>query len=178
MNAGTLAVNGSLASTSRWAARHAGRHRHHGGTVTNGGTLAPGNSIGTLTVNGNFTQNGGSTYQVEVNPRARATASMSPARPPSTAARCRCWPQSGSYAHSTTYTILNATGGVSGTYASVTSNFAFLTPSLSYDANNVFLTLALQENAFAASAATRPTSRRWAMRSTRPPPPPPATSPP
>ena len=75
--------------------------------------------------------------------RARPTASMSAARRPSRAARCRCWPQPGSYASSTTYTIVSATGGVSGTYAGVTSNFAFLTPSLSYDANNVFLTLAL-----------------------------------
>ena len=54
----------------------------------------------------------------------------------------------GSYGTSTTYTILNATGGVTGTYSGVSSNFAFLTPSLSYDANNVFLTLALQGNAF------------------------------
>ena len=48
---------------------------------------------------------------------------------------------SGSYAPSTTYTIVNATGGVSGSFSNVSSNFAFLTPSLSYDANNVFLTL-------------------------------------
>ena len=54
----------------------------------------------------------------------------------------------GNYGTSTTYTILNATGGVSGAYSGVSSNFAFLTPSLSYDANNVFLTLALQGNAF------------------------------
>jgi fibronectin-binding autotransporter adhesin len=54
----------------------------------------------------------------------------------------------GNYGTSTTYTILNATGGVSGAYSGVSSNFAFLTPSLSYNANNVFLTLALQGNAF------------------------------
>ena len=60
----------------------------------------------------------------------------------------------GSYGASTTYTILNATGGVAGTYTSVTSNFAFLTPSLSYDPNNVFLTLALQQNAFSFGGNT------------------------
>ena len=54
----------------------------------------------------------------------------------------------GNYGTSTTYTILNATGGVSGAYSGVSSDFAFLTPSLSYNANNVFLTLALQGNAF------------------------------
>ena len=36
------------------------------------------------------------------------------------------------------------TAARTGTYSGVSSNFAFLTPSLSYDANNVFLTLALQ----------------------------------
>ena len=58
----------------------------------------------------------------------------------------------GSYANSTTYTIVRATGGVSGVYAGVTSNFAFLTPTLSYDANDVYLTLALpSQNAFTPS---------------------------
>ncbi|HEX9325429.1 MAG TPA: autotransporter outer membrane beta-barrel domain-containing protein, partial [Reyranella sp.] len=53
-----------------------------------------------------------------------------------------------------TYTILNATGGLSGAYSGVTSNFAFLTPSLSYDANNVYLLLFQSASAFAAGAQT------------------------
>ena len=48
--------------------------------------------------------------------------------------------QSGVYRPNTTYTILNAAGGVSGAFSGVTSNFAFLAPSLSYDPNDVFLT--------------------------------------
>src|SRR6185295_17239317 len=40
------------------------------------------------------------------------------------------------------------TGGVTGTYSGITSDFEVLKPSLSYDANNVFLTLALPPNAF------------------------------
>jgi hypothetical protein len=44
--------------------------------------------------------------------------------------------QPGTYARNTTYTILSANGGVSGTYTGVSSNFAFLTPSLSYSAND------------------------------------------
>jgi len=109
--------------------------------------LAPGNSIGTLTVTGNFSQTGGS-YVVEANAQGQSdrvnvtgTAAISGATVQLVAA-------AGSYGNSTTYTLLNATGGVSGSYAGVSSNFAFLTPSLSYDANNVFLTLALQGNAF------------------------------
>ena len=62
--------------------------------------------------------------------------------------------ESGSYARYTTYTILNATAGVSGAYSSVSSNFAFLTPTLSYDATNVYLTLFQNQGAFAAGAQT------------------------
>jgi uncharacterized protein with beta-barrel porin domain len=60
--------------------------------------------------------------------------------------------QNGTYARQTRYTILTASSGVSGTFSGVTSNFAFLTPSLSYDANNVFLSLF--QSAFAAGAQT------------------------
>jgi outer membrane autotransporter protein len=60
--------------------------------------------------------------------------------------------QPGTYGRRTTYTILNATGGLSGAYAGVTSNFAFLTPGLGYDANNVYLLLTT--GSFAAGAQT------------------------
>jgi uncharacterized protein with beta-barrel porin domain len=43
---------------------------------------------------------------------------------------------------------------VNGKYAGVSSNFAFLTPSLSYDANDVYLTLFMTQSAFAAGART------------------------
>ena len=65
---GTLAVNGSIASSSLTTVNAGGKL---GGTGTvgsasiNGGTLAPGNSIGTLTVNGDLTFAPGSTYAVE-----------------------------------------------------------------------------------------------------------------
>jgi uncharacterized protein with beta-barrel porin domain len=59
---------------------------------------------------------------------------------------------SGVYAPSTTYTILNATGGVIGTFANANSFFPFLQASLSYDAANVFLTL--KPGGFGAGAVT------------------------
>src|SRR5262249_6956656 len=62
--------------------------------------------------------------------------------------------QSGNYARNTTYTILTANGGLSGTYSGVSSNFAFLVPSLAYDANNVYLNLSQPLSAFAAGAQT------------------------
>ncbi|SKA42232.1 outer membrane autotransporter barrel domain-containing protein, partial [Enhydrobacter aerosaccus] len=62
----------------------------------------------------------------------------------------------GVYAPRTTYSILSATGGVTGTYSGVTSAYPFLQPSLSYGPNNVYLTL--QIGGFAAAAQT-PTQR-------------------
>ena len=154
VNAGTLTVNGSLAGavTVGSSAVLSGTGRV-AGLTNNGGTIAPGNSMGTLTVTGNFAQNGG-IYQVEVNAagqndRINATGSAN-----LNGGTVQVLAQSGTYARNTTYTILNATGGLNGAYSGVTSNFAFLTPSLSYDANNVYLLLFQSASAFAAGAQT------------------------
>ena len=70
---------------------------------------------------------------------------------------------------STTYTILNATGGVTGTYSGVTSNFAFLTPSLQLRRQQRVPDAGAAARApSAASARRRPTSRPSAPRSTSP----------
>ena len=153
--AGTLAVNGSL--TSNVAVGAAGTLGGNGtitGLVTNNGIIAPGNSIGTLTINGNFVQSAGSVYQVQVNPAGQSDRINTSGMATINGGMVQVQAQSGTYARNTTYTILNATGGVSGAYSSVTSNFAFLTPSLSYDANNVYLLLFQNQSAFAAGAQT------------------------
>ena len=155
VTAGTLAVNGSL--TSNVAVGTAGTLGGNGtitGLVTNNGIIAPGNSIGTLTINGNFVQSAGSVYQVQVNPAGQSDRINTSGMATINGGIVQVQAQSGTYARNTTYTILNATGGVSGAYSSVTSNFAFLTPSLSYDANNVYLLLFQNQSAFAAGAQT------------------------
>jgi outer membrane autotransporter protein len=129
------------------------------GNVVNAGTLAPGNSIGLLTVNGSYTQMAGSTYQVEVNNAGQGDRINVGGAAAIQGGTVQVLAAAGSYANSTTYTILNATGGVSGTYAGVTSNFAFLTPSLSYDANDVVLTLALGQNAFTSFSGITPNQK-------------------
>lgn len=60
----------------------------------------------------------------------------------------------GTYVPNTTYTIMTASQGVTGSFAGVTDDFAFLTPTLSYDANNVYLSLLLGPGAFAAAGQT------------------------
>jgi autotransporter-associated beta strand protein/T5SS/PEP-CTERM-associated repeat protein len=154
VNAGTLLVNGSLAGgvTVNSGGTLGGTGRV-GTLVSNGGTIAPGNSIGTLTVSGNFTQNGG-IYQVETNAAGQSDRLNVTGIATLNGGTVQVLPQSGTYARNTTYTILNAAGGVSGAYSGVTSNFAFLVPSLTYDANNVYLLLFQSASAFAAGAQT------------------------
>jgi uncharacterized protein with beta-barrel porin domain len=57
----------------------------------------------------------------------------------------------GSYAPQTTYTILRSNGTLTGGFSGVTSNFAYLTPTLDYSAGTVQLTLALND-AFCGTA--------------------------
>jgi autotransporter-associated beta strand protein len=153
VNQGTLIVNGSLASGVTLSGGALGGSGSVAGLTANNATLAPGHSIGTLTVSGNFVQNGG-TYQVEANAAGQSDRINVTGSATINGTAVQVQAQSGSYARYTTYTILNATGGVSGSYSGVSSNFAFLTPTLSYDANNVYLTLFLNQGAFAAGAQT------------------------
>ncbi|MDP1961525.1 MAG: autotransporter domain-containing protein [Reyranella sp.] len=153
---GRLAVNGSIASNVDVGP--VGSLAGSGtiaGTVTNRGILAPGNSIGTLTVTGSYTQAAGSTYQVETNAAGQAdltNVNGAPGTATINGGTVQALAGPGVYAPSTTYTILNATGGVTGTYAGVTSNYPFLQASLGYDANNVYLTL--KPGGFGAGGAT------------------------
>ena len=150
VNGGTLLVNGSLASgVTVNGGGTLGGTGTVGTVVNNGGAIAPGNSIGTLTVAGNFTQNGGR-YRVEVNSAGQGDRINVSGIATLNGGTVQVQAQSG-YAHNTTYTILSATGGVNGAYSGVFDNFAFMAPSLSYDANNVFLTLSLS---FIAGAQT------------------------
>jgi uncharacterized protein with beta-barrel porin domain len=121
-----------------------------GGSVANSGIIAPGNSVGTLTVGGNFVQSGSGTYVTEVfgagssdRINVGGTASLGGTVQVSVVPGLPLAP-------STTYTILNAQGGLNGTFASVNELYPFLQSSLSYDANNAYLTL--QVGGFAAQA--------------------------
>ena len=147
INAGTLAVNGSLASgvTANINGTLGGVGTINGPVIVNG-TIAPGNgpTIGTLNVNGNYTQNANSFYNVKVgaqsdliNITGNATINGGTVDVHAVAG-----------VTTKTYRILTATGGVAGTYSDAkigadTSNsgFAFVTPLLIYDPNNVFLTM-------------------------------------
>jgi outer membrane autotransporter protein len=155
VNGGSLLVTGSLASgVTIGSSGSLGGTGSITGNVVNNGTLSPGTSIGTLTVAGNYTQAAGSTYQVEINPAGQSDRLNVTGTATISGGTVSVVAGSGSYARNTSYTILNATGGVTGTYSGVTSNLAFLSPTLRYDANNVFLDLILANNAFERGAQT------------------------
>ncbi|ABD06683.1 Outer membrane autotransporter [Rhodopseudomonas palustris HaA2] len=146
VNAGTLSVNGSIATSSLTTVNAGGTLGGTGTvgtTLIDGGALAPGNSIGTLNVNGNLVFTAASSYMVEVSPTAAdrtdvtGTATLGGATVNAIFA-------SGSYVEKQ-YTILNAAGGIVGTFGSVVnSNLpSGFKSSLGYDANNAYLNLVL-----------------------------------
>ena len=155
VSGGRLAIDGTTTSNvTVGAGGELGGSGTIAGNVINNGTLSPGNSIGTLTVTGNYTQAPGSTYSVEANAAGQSDRINVTGSATINGGTVNVLAAAGTYSRFTTYTILNATGGVTGTYAGVTSNLAFLTPSLGYDANNVYLTLLMSQTAFADGART------------------------
>ena len=147
VNAGTLSVNGSTATSSLTAVNTGGTLGGNGtvgNTAINGGALAPGNLIGVLTVNGNLGFTAASSYMVEVSPanadrtNVTGTATLGGATVNTSFAP-------GSYV-ARQYTILNATGGLGGSTFGALANSnlpSSVASGLSYDANNVYLNLAL-----------------------------------
>jgi len=146
---GVLAVNGKLGGTiDIWSSGRLQGAGAVGNTVVRG-TIAPGNSIGTLNVTGNIAFNTGSIYEAEVNAAGQADKIAATGTAAINGGSVRVLAGSGNYAPATTYTILTANGGRTGTFTEgVTSNLAFLDPSLSYDANNVYLTMTRNDISF------------------------------
>lgn len=140
----TIADGGTISGTGTIA----------GLTVQSGGSASPGYSPGTLTVAGNVTFNVGSVYNVDVTPAGAHDLISASGTATLLGGTVAVNATTGGYNPSTTITILQATGGVTGRFSNVTSNLAFLTPELSYDANDVYLTLLRNDITFASKAVT------------------------
>ncbi|WP_197278336.1 autotransporter domain-containing protein [Rhizobium sp. AAP43] len=156
--AGTLSVNGSIASSSLTTVLDGGILGGVGTVgelrVADGGTLAPGNSIGTLTVNGDVTFDAGSTFRVEVDDQGK-TDKLIATGAIALGGELYFIPTNGNYMPATDYDILTAGNGISGSFASVASSAAFLLPELTYGANGVTMRLNRNNTAFADIASTR-----------------------
>jgi T5SS/PEP-CTERM-associated repeat protein len=149
VNGGTLAVDGSIANSNVTvnAGATLGGNGTVGNTVVDGGTLAPGSvagsAFGPLTVQGNLSFTAASTYMIQVTPtnagrtNVTGTATLGSATVDAIFAP-------GAYV-SKQYTIVNATGAVSGTFGALvnTNLSSSVSASLSYDAHDAFLNLTL-----------------------------------
>jgi uncharacterized protein with beta-barrel porin domain len=149
VNGGMLVVDGSTALSSLTTVNTGGTLAGSGtvgNTAIAGGTLAPGSAggsaFGPLTVQGSLSFTAASTYMIQVTPtnagrtNVTGTATLGGATVSAVFA-------AGSYV-SKQYTIVNATGGVSGTFnPAVVSNMTNIQSSLTYDANDAFLNIKL-----------------------------------
>jgi fibronectin-binding autotransporter adhesin len=142
INAGTLSVNGSMASsvTVNSGGKLGGTGTVGATTVASGGSIAPGNSIGTLHVNGNLTLAPGSTTAIEISPTAADQIVVS-----GTAALggTLAFNQgAGGYTAGTDFKLITASA-VNGVFSNITGlNVAGLDANVTYSATAVDLTLA------------------------------------
>lgn len=154
---GLLSVNGSIASSSLTTVGNGGTL---GGTgtvgnlkVASGGTLAPGNSIGTLKVNGDISFEAGSTFRVEADADGNSDKVIATGAA-TLAGSVVSVAAGGNWKADNDYTILSAAGGISGQFGPISTNLAFLTPTLSYDGTEVLMHLDRNDTAFDGVATT------------------------
>ncbi|MBR1221841.1 autotransporter domain-containing protein [Bradyrhizobium sp. U87765 SZCCT0131] len=150
VSAGILQVDGSTASSSLTTVASgavlSGSGTVGATTIAGGGILAPGNgsSVATLAVGGNLALQSGAIYLALLTPAAASRVAVTGTATINGATLGASF-TTGSYV-AKRYTILTATGGVSGTFGTLATlgTPANFRPSLSYDANDVYLDLSLR----------------------------------
>lgn len=142
VSAGTLAVTGTLRGALDI---QAGGTLAGGGTVGGtaiSGTLAPGLGADgpvTLSVDGDLTFLPGSTYAVRIDPSAQGDATAVRGRATLDGGTVNVSKTGGVYTPGSRWTILSASGGVSGTFAGLMETQPYIGLSLAYDANHAYL---------------------------------------
>ncbi|MXO71963.1 autotransporter-associated beta strand repeat-containing protein [Alteraurantiacibacter buctensis] len=138
VDAGSVRINGTLTGNVNIAsgARLDGTGQVTG-TLTNNGTVAPGNSIGTLTVQGNYVHTSGSVLEIEFDGSSgidllavNGTATLN-------GGTLRFISTTG--AEGSGGTFLTATGGVTGTFATVETVGAALPLAVIYQTNSALM---------------------------------------
>ncbi|MHC9011535.1 autotransporter domain-containing protein [Stenotrophomonas rhizophila] len=148
VNGGMLEVTGALGGDIQMTnnALLAGTGSVGSAHLLSGSVLSPGSrqlgSVGRLSMSGDLVFDPSATYQVDVAADGRSDLVSVAGQATLGTAGTVAVAAAGNWAVSTRYTVLTAGDGVAGTFAGVSSNFAFLDPTLSYDANNVYLTMA------------------------------------
>jgi uncharacterized protein with beta-barrel porin domain len=141
ITAGTLRINGTLTTPSMSVlGTLAG-----GGTVTGNvlaatGRVAPGSSITTLRVGGTLGMGAGSTFHVDLDPSSSSLVRVGGAVTLS-GGQIDVTTAPGSYTAGTVYNVLHSDTSVTGTFANSTVAVGAFRFNVSYDPDDVFLTL-------------------------------------
>ena len=154
---GRLAVNGSIANSGvivESGGSIGGNGAVGGLIVRTNATAAPGNSIGELHAATTVLFEEGSVYEVEVDASGASDRVQASGVATLEGGTVQVLAEAGDYQPQTSYEILTAAGGVVGEFEDVTSNLAFLLPSLTYGANAVTLILTRNDIDFADVAVT------------------------
>jgi fibronectin-binding autotransporter adhesin len=125
------------------------------GNVTTNGNIAPGNSIGTLNIAGNYAQASGSTYTVELNTTTSDLIKVTGPATIQSGAAVNVLVAPGFYTLGMQYTILSATGGVTGQFSTLTDNAPFVEFQLNADPDDIFLDVIQSGVPFDQIAQTR-----------------------
>jgi outer membrane autotransporter protein len=148
---GILDVNGSIANSAVTLA--GGQLKGHGTVggiaIGAGAIVAPGNSIGTLHIAGNVTFDTSAIYQVEVDAGGHSDLIDATGSAQLNGGVVQVLAAPGAYSLNTTYDILNAPGGITGTFSAVSVDQNFLAAQLVYSADEVDLVLRLVDINFA-----------------------------
>ncbi|MGQ0590908.1 MAG: beta strand repeat-containing protein, partial [Sphingosinicella sp.] len=144
INGGTLLVTGAIAGstvTVNGGATLGGTGTVGATSIADGGTLAPGTSIGTLSNAGNLSFAANGNFLVEVAAASADRVNVSGSA--TLAGTLTALGLGGTFSAGTRYTLLTAANGLTGTFGSLVTqgDFGGLTPTLSYDGNNVILTV-------------------------------------
>ncbi|MGJ7544904.1 autotransporter domain-containing protein [Variovorax sp. LT1R16] len=123
-------------------------------TLLGGSTVAPaGDGSGTLRIDGDLRFDAGASYQVQAAPDGRSDLIRVSGTATLGGASVIVLAADGSWNPVTRYTLLTA-GSRVGTFGGVSSNFAFLTPVLSYTAQDVLLGLTRNDLRFDSIGVT------------------------
>lgn len=153
---GRLAVNGSIANSIvivQDGGSIGGNGLVGGLIVRTNATAAPGNSIGQLQAATTVLFEPDSSYQVEVDATGASDHIVATGVATLQGGTVEVLAAAGDYRPQTSYEILTASE-VDGEFADVTSNLAFLIPTLGYSQNAVMLTLTRNDIRFADIALT------------------------
>ncbi len=161
---GTLLVNGNLSPASAITVDAGGTLGGVGTisdtTVASGGTMAPGlpNSIGSLHLTGNLVLASAASYLVQVSPLAASSTSITGAA--SIAGALVVNGTGAVFTVGQKYPILAASGGLTGTFSSLTTtgSFGSTQPTIAYDGNDAFLVLAPASLGLPAGSPTNVTN--------------------